>query len=67
MFTLSLLLSDVKGVASGLSQNDPNCPRVAQHALVLGPDQPFTSDSIQAPASKRSGDQTLGDYFEKYS
>ena len=46
----------LKGDGSGLSQNDPNCPRVAQHALVLGSSQPFSSGAIQAPSSKRSGD-----------
>ena len=30
---------------SGLSQNDPSCSRVAQHALVLGP----VSLSVQVP------------------
>ena len=40
-------------------QNDSNYPRAAQHALVLGPGQPFSSDSIQAPASKKSGDTAL--------
>ena len=30
-----------------------------EHALVLGPGQPFSSDSIQAPSSKRSGDTVL--------
>ena len=48
--------SDLKGDGSRLSQNDPNCPRLAQHALVLGSGQHFSSDSIQALDSKRSGD-----------
>ena len=51
--------SDLKGSGSGLSQNDPDCPRVAQHALVLGPCQPFSSDSIQAPPSTKSGDSAF--------
>ena len=51
--------SDLKGSGSGLSQNDPDCPRVAQHALVLGPSQPFGSDSIEAPPSTRSGDSAF--------
>ena len=51
--------SDLKGNGSGLSQNDPNCHRVAQQALVLGSSQPVSSDSIQAPSSKRSGDTAL--------
>ena len=37
--------SDLKGSGSGLSQNDPDCPRVAQHDLILGPSQPFSSFS----------------------
>ena len=57
--SLSTQPSDLKGDGSGLSQNDPNCPRVAQHALVLGSGQPFSSDSIRAPPSKRSGDTAL--------
>ena len=57
--SLPAQLSDLKGSGSGLSQNDPNCPRVAQHALVLGSGQPFSSDSIQAPSSTRYGDTTL--------
>ena len=51
--------SDLKGSGSGLSQKDPNWPRVAQHALVLGSGKPFSSDSIQAPSSARSSDTTL--------
>ena len=47
----------VKG--SGLSQNDPNCPRVAKHALVLGPSEPIRSDSLPAASDKRPGDSTL--------
>ena len=57
--SLSTQPSDLKGDGSGLSQNDPNCPRVAQHALVLGFGQPFSSDSIPAPSSKRSGDTAI--------
>ena len=34
--------SDLKGDGSGLSQNDPNCSRLTQHALVLGSGQPFS-------------------------
>ena len=34
--------SDLKGDGSGLSQNDPNCPRVAQHAFILGSGAGFT-------------------------
>ena len=51
--------SDFKCSGSGLSQKDPDCPRVAQHALVLGPSQSFRSDSIQAPPSTRSSDSAV--------
>ena len=57
--SLSTQPSDLNGSGSGLSHNDPNCPRVAQHALVLGSGQPFSSDSIRAPSSMRSGDTTV--------
>ena len=33
--------------------------RVAQHALVLGPSQPVSSDSLQAAPSSGSGDSTI--------
>ena len=56
---LSAQPSGFKGDGSRLSQDDPNCPRVAQHALVLGSGQPFSSDPIQAPASKGSSDTAL--------
>ena len=36
-----------------------NCPRVAKHALVLGPSEPVSSDSLQAPSGARAGDSTL--------
>ena len=54
--SLSAQPSDLQGDGSGLSQNDSNCSRVAQHALVLGPGQSLSSDSLQAPTSKGSGD-----------
>ena len=43
----------------GLSQNDSDCSRVAQHALVLGPGQSIGSDPLQAPTAEGSGDTTL--------
>ena len=46
----------LQGDGSGLSQNDSNCSRVAQHALVLGPGQSISSDSLPASTSKGSGD-----------
>ena len=42
-----------------LSQNHIDCPRVAQHALVLGPGQSIGSGSLNASAVKESGDTTL--------
>ena len=44
---------------SRLSQNDPNCSRVIQHALVLGPGQSVGSDSLQASSAGESGDTAL--------
>ena len=41
--SLSSQPSDFQGGVSGLSQNDPDCSGVAQHALVLGPGQSFSS------------------------
>ena len=43
----------------GLSQDDPHCPRMAKHALVLGPSEPVSSDSLPTPSGARSGDSTL--------
>ena len=49
---LSPLFSDLPGnvkvEGSGLLQNDPNCPRMAEHALVLGPSESISSDPVQA-------------------
>ena len=44
---------------SRLSQNDPDCSRVAQHALVLGPSHSIGPDSLQAPPAKGSSDTAL--------
>ena len=52
---LSTQPNNLQGDGSGLSQNDSNCSRVAQHALVLGPSQSVGSDSLQATAAKGSG------------
>ena len=57
--------SRVKASGSGLSQDDPGRPRVAQHALVLGSGQSVESDSFQSslgegpvnPAIQRSPPQ----------
>ena len=54
--SLSAQPSDLQRDRSGLSQNDSNCSRVAQHALVLGPGQSISSDSLPASTSKGSGD-----------
>ena len=48
--------SNLQGSRSVLSQNDSDSSRVAQHALVLGPGQSVSSDSVQAPPSMRSSD-----------
>ena len=50
---------NLKVEGSGLSQDDPHCPRMAKHALVLGPSEPVSSDPIQAPSGARPGDSTL--------
>ena len=54
--SLSAQPSDLQGDGSGLSQNDSNCSRVAQHALVLGPGQSISSDPLPASTSNGSGD-----------
>ena len=51
--------SNLQGDGSRLSQDDCDCSRVAQHALVLGPDQPISSDSIQASSAKGSGHSAI--------
>ena len=43
----------------GLSQDDPHSPRMAKHALVLGPSEPVSSDSLQASPGTGSSDSTL--------
>ena len=40
--------SRIRTRGSGLSQDDTDHPGLAQHALVLGPDQPVKSDSVQS-------------------
>ena len=50
---------DLQSDGSRLSQNDSNCSRVAQHALVLGPGQSIGSDSLQASTAGESGDTAL--------
>ena len=43
---------DSQNDGSGLSQNDSHCPRVAKHALVLGPGEFISSDSPQSASGK---------------
>ena len=50
---------NLKVGGSGLSQDDPHFPRMAKHALVLGPSEPVSSDSLQTPSGARPGDSTL--------
>ena len=50
---------NLKVEGSGLSQDDPHCPRMAKHALVLGSSEPVSSDSLQASPGMGSGDSTL--------
>ena len=44
---------------SGLSQNDSQSPRVAKHAMVLGPGDLVGSVSLQPSSSKGPGDATI--------
>ena len=39
---------------SRMSVNDPDCPRLAKHALVLGPHDPVSSDSTQSALGDES-------------
>ena len=48
--------SRIKTRGSGLSQDDTDRPGLAQHALVLGPDQPVKSDSVQSSLGEVSID-----------
>ena len=57
--SISAQPSDLQGDGSGLSQNDSNRSGVAQHALVLGPGQSISSDSLPTATSEGSGDATL--------
>ena len=57
--SLSAQPSNLQGDGSGLSQNDSNCSRLAKHAVVLGPSQSISSDSLPTSASKGSGDAAL--------
>ena len=50
---------DLQRDGSGLSQDDSHCPRVAKHALVLGPGEFVCSDSPPSPTGKGPGDLTI--------
>ena len=50
---------NLKVTGSGLSQNDSGCPRLAKHALVLGPGGPIGSDSLQSTSDRGPVDSTL--------
>ena len=54
--SLSARPSDLQDDVLVLSQNDSNCSRVAQHAVVLGPGQSISSDPLPASTSRGSGD-----------
>ena len=47
--------SGLQGGGSGLSQNDSDSPRMAQHALVLGPGESIRSGSLPASSTQESG------------
>ena len=49
---------DLKIAGSVLSQHDPHCPRMAKHALVLGPSGSVGSDSLQASISYKNRNLT---------
>ena len=43
----------------GLSPNDPDCTRLAQHVLVLGPGQSVSSNSVCASTAGGSSDTSF--------
>ena len=51
--------SDLQDSGAGVSTDDSHCPRVAQHAVVLGPGQYVSANSIQSPSAEGSGDSTV--------
>ena len=54
---LPQVISKIKG--SGLSQDDSDCPRLAKHALVLGPGGPIRSDPLQPSSDKGPSDSAF--------
>ena len=51
--------SGVQAHGSRLSQDDPDRPRMAKHALVLGSGQYVESDSLQSPIEEGSVNSTV--------
>ena len=51
--------SSVQTHESGFSQDDSNRPRMAKHAVVLGPGQPIKSDSLQSSSEGGSFNTTF--------
>ena len=51
--------SGIQDDGSGLSQNDSHCPRLAEHALVLGPSDLVSSDSFQSSCGEGPGYSTI--------
>ena len=51
--------SNLEAAGSGLQENDSDCPRLAKHALVLGPGGSVGSDSLQSAPGKGSGVSTF--------
>ena len=51
--------SSFEAKGPGLSQDDSDCPRLANHALVWGPGGPVGSDSLQPPSDKGPGNSTV--------
>ena len=51
--------SGLQDSGTRVSTDDSHCPRVAQHAMVLGPGQYVSANSIQSPSTEGSGDSTV--------
>ena len=51
--------SSFEAKGSGLSQDDSDCPRLANHALVLGPGGPVGSDTLQPPSGEGPSDSAF--------
>ena len=50
---------NLEAKGSGLSQDDSDCPRLAKHALVLGPGGPVRSDPLQPSSDKGPSDSAF--------